>query len=189
MSSAIAVLEKLLNDESVNNKEHLLETASPHILNAEQRFEQSFDTIVREISTIWGDPEFNSQIKKGDDELLPAPGEEEEAPEGEQPQEAAERKERNLSTVVPAWSRGTARSGGQIKALRLAHWKRPDGLMYIVLRTELDPKKNDRPLYYDLILGARRRKQEVDRGSERLRQTEENWKSQVVQALNWLRGR
>src|SRR5580658_7550802 len=147
MSSAIAVLEKLLGDETVASKEHLMETASPHISNAQQRFEQSFDNLVREISTIWGDPEFNSQITKGDDELLPAPSEE--PAEGEQA-EPVERKERNLSTVVPAWSRGTARSGGTPKALRLAHWKRPDGLMYVVLRTEIDAKK-DRPLYFDLV--------------------------------------
>jgi hypothetical protein len=182
MSSAIAILEKLLADETVTAKEHLLETASPHISNAQQRFEQTFDSIVRDISTIWGDPEFNSSIKKGEDELLPAPGEESEQPEN------GEKKERNLSTVVPPWCKGAPRSGGTPVALRLAHWKKPDGLMYVVLRTEIDPKK-DRPLYYDLVLGARRRKQEVDRGTEKLRQSKEDWKSHVVSALNWLRGR
>ena len=180
MSSAIVILEKLLHDDTVTSKEHLLETASRHVDNAQQRFETTFDGMVHEISAIWGEPEFNSQIRK---EPIQMPNPE---PQSESEQKTSIRKP--LGTVVPHWCSGTARSGGTPKALRLAHWKKPDGLMYIVLRTEIDAKK-DVPLYYDLVLGARRRKQDVDRHTERLRQQKESWVNHVVNAFHWLLGR
>lgn len=183
MSSAIAILEKLLEDETVSFKEHVLETASTHVSNVQQRFESSFDSYVRDISAIWGEPEFNSQIRKEPNEPPPEPSAEEE------PSDNGEHKKKPLSTVVPNWCKGTARNGGEPKALRLAHWKKPDGLMYIVLRTEVDPKKNDRPIYYDLVLGARRRKQEVDKGTVKLRQTKEHWMAGVVGIINYWFGR
>jgi len=184
MSSSIAILEKLLEDDTVTFKEHLLETASRHVDNAEQRFENTFDGIVRDISAIWGAPEFNSQIRKEPNQL-PDP----EPPAADSP-DSPEKKapKKPLSTVVPSWCQGTARSGGKPKALRLAHWKKPDGLLYVVLRTEIDAKK-DIPLYYDLILGARRRKQEVDQTTEKLRHQKETWFHHVVTAFNWLLGR
>jgi hypothetical protein len=184
MSSAIAILEKLLEDDTVTFKEHLLETASRHVDNAQQRFENTFDGIVRDISTIWGAPEFNSHIRKEPNQM-PDP----EPPPADSQDSTQEKKPKKpLSTVVPSWCQGTARSGGTPKALRMAHWKKPDGLVYIVLRTEIDAKK-DIPLYYDLILGARRRKQEVGQHTENLRHQKENWMQHVVTAFNWLLGR
>ena len=172
MNSAVAILEKLLDDKTVNYKEHVLETASRHVSDAESRFEKKFDDVVHEISAIWGEPEFNSQIRKEPEaqEIQPTA-------EGEQPKKA-------LGTVVPQWCQGAPRNGGRPKPLRLAHWKNSDGVLYVVLRTELDQVK-DLPLYYDLILGARRRKPEMDRTTVKLRQTEKTWQAHVVEFFNW----
>lgn len=172
MTSVVAILEKLLDDKTVTFKEHVLETASRHVSDAQTRFEQKFDALVREIGTIWGEPEFNSQIRQEPDVA----------------QTSSDEQKKPLSTVVPPWCQGTPRNGGRTKALRLAHWKNSDGIMYVVLRTELDLEK-DRPLYYDLILGARRRKPEMDKNTVKLRQTEKTWQAYVVDFFNWLRGR
>jgi hypothetical protein len=172
MSSLVAILEKLISDESVPFKEHILETASRHVTDAEKRFDDKFDNLVREISTVMGEPEFNSHIRK---EVTEAPG-----PTGEQ--------KKSLPTVVPPWCQGTARSGGVPKPLRFAHWKKPEGVLYVILRTEIEPAK-ERPLYYDLVLGARRRKPDVDKTTEKLRRQEETLMSKFVAFLRyWIRG-
>lgn len=177
MPGAIAVLEKLLDDPETQVKEHVLETASPHIANAQARFEERFDSIVNEISTIWGEPSFNSHLNwEGHPSVTDRDSQEEQTDS------------KRLSTVVPKWCVGTARSGGQPKTLRMASWSKPDSLKYVCMRTEIDPRK-DRPLYYDIVLGAKRKNQEVSRGSEKLRHTKEHWMSNVVSALNWFRGR
>jgi hypothetical protein len=169
--SSVVILEKLLADDTVKSKEHVIETASRHASDVDKRFEGSFDTIVREITAAWGEPEFNSHIRK----------------ESKEQTESGEEK-KNLGTIVPPWCQGAPRNGGIPKALRLAHWRRPEGVSYIVLRTEMD-KEKDRPLYYDLVLGARRRKPEVERSTAQLRQTKDPWQARVVGILNWLRGR
>ncbi len=175
MNSAIAILEKLITDPSVTSKEHVLETASRHSSDAQGRFEQSFERVVSEISAIWGNPEFNSQIRK--------------EAEGTDPQQSSGGElKRVLGTVVPPWCQGSPRHGGKPKALRLAHWKKPEGVLYIVLRTELDGEK-EIPLYYDLVLGARRRKPEVDRSTAQLRQSKESWFKHLIAFFDWFRGR
>jgi hypothetical protein len=170
MTSAIALLEKLLEDDTVSFKEHVIESSSRHV--EQERCEQSFNNVVREITAIWNEPEFNSQIRKQSEEKLTASGE----------------YKKVLATVVPPWCQGMPKHGGIPKALRLAHWKRPEGILYVVLRTEIDAEKN-RPLYYDLVLGARRRSPDVGRTTVKLRQTKKTWMAHVVEFFHWLFGR
>jgi hypothetical protein len=57
---------------------------------------------------------------------------------------------------MPSWVMGgKAAADSTSKVLRLSYWKREAGISYVILRMELDSK--DRPKYYDLVLGARRR--------------------------------
>lgn len=56
---------------------------------------------------------------------------------------------------MPAWVTGSKVQDSSQKVLRISYWKRENGISYVILRTELDSK--DRPKYYDLVLGARRR--------------------------------
>lgn len=189
MSSAIPILEHLLDEASVNSKEHVIETASRHVSNVESRLSENFDSLVHEISTIWGAPQFNSTVPGSEHE-----DEEEEDIEEQSTSDAggagkqdASRKKKKLRNVVPPWSNGTSRSGGQCKALRLSYWKRPDQIGYVVLRVEIDTKKN-MPLSYDLILGARRRGAEPGRNVAKFKQVEgqRHWFSPV---MKWLTGR
>lgn len=170
MSSPIAIFERLLNDEATNFKEHVLETASPSIANVRERLEQSFEKIVCEISTIWGDPSYAGRIQGKEEKV---------EPEGSP---AAQRKK--LTNVIPPWCKGTARSGGEPLALRITYWKRPDNISYIVLRTEVDSQRNNKPLHYDVVLGSRRRNQEPGRESARLRQSREH---PAIQLMTFLR--
>jgi hypothetical protein len=56
---------------------------------------------------------------------------------------------------MPSWITGSRQAEIASKVLRLSYWKREQGVSYIILRMELDAK--DRPTYYDLVLGGRRR--------------------------------
>lgn len=56
---------------------------------------------------------------------------------------------------MPSWVTGGKANDSSQKVLRLSYWKREIGISYVILRIELDSK--DRPKYYDLVLGARRR--------------------------------
>lgn len=168
MSSAIAILEHLLDEGTVTQKEHVIETNSPRISNVDNRMHQSFDNMVRDISTIWGEPQFNNRITG----------------------EATDKH----NNVVPTWSKGTARNGGDVKTMRLSYWKRPELTCYIAYRIELDTSKEPpKPLYYDLILGARKRNAETSKGVKTLRSNEGNWVTKVMAGLNgvgkWLSGR
>lgn len=129
MANCVPIMDRLLEDPTVNSREHSLETASYHVSNVKEKFEGQFDQLVREISKDWGLPIFNASF--------------EETPEG---------KKNN----TPSWCVGTARDGGVPKTLRLAYWKREQKLNYLALRTEVDEEK-DRPLYYELVVGSRRR--------------------------------
>ena len=168
MSSAIAILEHLLDDESLNSKEHIIETASPKLSNVEGRLQQTFDTMVRDISTIWGDPQFNNRITSNEED--------------------------KVGNVVPTWSKGTARSGGEPMVLRLAYWKRPGLTCYVQLRTELDKTKDPAsPMFYDLVFGSRRRSPDKTQSVQNMKQVETNKMTELTKAANglvrWLSGR
>jgi hypothetical protein len=59
------------------------------------------------------------------------------------------------SNPMPSWVLGNKANDASLKILRLSYWKRDGGISYVILRMEVDSK--DRPKYYDLVLGARRR--------------------------------
>ncbi len=189
MTNAIAIIERLLGAESVQSNEHVIETASRHVSNVESRFSDSFDLLVREISSTWGLPQFNSTVPSTGDEV-----EEEEEDRDQQAttnggngseQAEGERKKRKLRNVVPPWSNGKSKSGGKCKALRLSYWKRANLIGYVVLRAEFDTVKNV-PITYDLILGARRRGQDSSRNIQHLKQAKGGW---FMPFINWLFGR
>lgn len=172
MSSTIAVFERLLDDDSVTAREHVLESASPHVAKVQDRLEQNFDSIVKEVSLIWGEPEFHGNV-----------------PEPEPPSEGDSEQKKARPNTIPAWCQGTARNGGASKALRVCYWKRPHATNYIVLRTEIDSKKN-RPIDYSIVLGARRRTGTVDvKAVAALRQQKNHWMSGLLTCVHRLLGR
>ncbi len=142
MSKTVTLMEALLKDPAVSVREHVVESASPHISNAKQTFEGKYETLVSEIGKEWGYPIFNSTF---DD------------PE-------------NPKAVAPAWSVGSPKDGGEAKTLKLSYWKRDNIINYILLRTEVDPQKNNRPLYYEIVIGGKRRISEGNVKVDGLRQ-------------------
>lgn len=109
MSGAVTILEKLLDDQSVSSKEHILDTASRHVSNVEDRFVKSYDSLVREITANWGLPQFNNTV---DDNTPDEPEEEEETPQEQQEStgglsqtESGIRKRKKLKNVVPPCER------------------------------------------------------------------------------------
>jgi hypothetical protein len=188
MTNAITIIERLLGASSVQSNEHVIETASRHVSNVERRFSESFDLLVKEISSVWGSPQFNSTVPGIDD---PAEEEEEESQEEQSTTaggtgDQGERKKKKLRNVVPPWSNGKSKTpGGKCKALRLAYWRRTTMVAYVVLRAEFDAEKNV-PITYDLILGARRRGQEQSKSFQQLKQTNKGWFRPFI---NWLFGK
>lgn len=191
MTNAITIIERLLGESSVQSNEHIIETASRHVSNVERRFSESFDLLVKEISGVWGSPQFNSTVP-GEDEPVEEEDEEEEKESAEEQATSqgsggsGERKKKKLRNVVPPWSNGKSKTpGGVCKALRLAYWRRTTMVAYVVLRAEFDKEKNV-PITYDLILGARRRGQEQSRSFQQLKQTNKGWFRPFI---NWLFGK
>lgn len=128
-SSTLTILDRLLDQaNSLESREHVLEQASYAVKDVQQRLLGKFESLVEEISQELGHPpEFNAST---------------ESQEGRNP--------------MPGWVMGGSKaSDATQKVLRLSYWKREQGISYVLLRTELDSK--DRPKYYDLVLGARRR--------------------------------
>jgi len=172
-SSAVSILDRLLDEESVSSKEHTLETASPRIANVQDRFSHTFDEIVKEISVSWGRPTFNNSVA-GD---TASNAEEMLAGEGDR---------KPLANVVPSWSNGKPKNGGECKAVRLCYWKRNDAINYVVFRIESE-KASSKPMNYELVLGARRRDREAQtRSMDKIRGQKEHWLTGV---LNFLLGR
>ena len=56
---------------------------------------------------------------------------------------------------VPKWVTSLRRGEVSTKVLRLCYWRREGGMSYVVMRIELDSR--DRPKYYDLVLGSRKK--------------------------------
>ena len=179
MSSALVILEHLLDDESIESKEHVIETISPRIANVQTRISDNFDELVQEISTKWGAAQYNNTIGS-DSDKEPAEPPAADGADGEGQETTSKRKA--VKRQVPPWSHGVATKGVDAKALRLSYWKRPNCLGYVVLRTELDDKKQ--PVNYALILGARRRTPDTGRSVDKLRQAQSiPWYTQI---FGWL---
>lgn len=129
MSKTCTLIDALLQDPAVSVREHVLENASCHVSNVKQNIEKQYENLVKEIGTEWGYPIFNSTFDDPD----------------------------NPKAIAPGWSVGSPKDGGDPKTLKLSYWKRENCINYIVLRTETDPKKNDKPLYYELVIGSKRK--------------------------------
>ena len=89
----------------------------------------AIDDLVREVSDQWGAPEFNARTDSEDEEEKKHP--------------------------IPSWVTGSRKGELSEKILRLSYWRREGNISYVLLRVELDSK--DRPNYYNLVLGARKR--------------------------------
>ncbi len=152
MTSAVAILERLLDNEATQ-KEHTLETFSPHLGDLQSRMNDTFDKLIGECNAVFGPADFNCAPTVGD----------------------------KVKTTLPSWSAGAPKQGGSLQTVRLSYWKRPDSLYYIALRTEIHPQK-DKPMYYDLLLGAKRRKEELRESvkMDKLRNTKPHWISKVL---------
>jgi hypothetical protein len=151
MNSAVAIFERLLSGDD-QQKEHVLETASPHLSDAQGKLFAQVDKMVGEIGAVFGAPDFSA---------TPTP-------------------EDKVKTSLPSWSVGTPKNGGTVQTLRLVYWKRPESTFYIVVRTETHPQK-DKKMYYDLVLGAKRRNPEAALPKvDRLRNTKEHWLNKVL---------
>lgn len=125
--SVVALMERMLDVGTiVPVKEHVLESASRHVADVEDKFNEQYDKLVREATIAWGKPEFNNDMSHV-----------------------------RLKNVMPSWSDGIARNGGESRAQRLCYWRKDGIIKYIVLRTEVNDK--DTPIYYDLVIGARRK--------------------------------
>lgn len=184
MSDPVTIIERLLAENNVQANEHVIETASRHVSNVETRFAEAFDAKVKQITNVWGGPQFNSTVPGLDDE----PEEEEESYDEQATSSGGtgEGKKRKLRNVVPPWANGKSKTpGGKCKALRLAYWRRSNLVGYVVLRAEYDTEKNV-PITYDLSLGARRRGQEASRSIQHLKQTNQGWFRPFI---NWLFGK
>lgn len=142
MSKTVTLMEALLKDPSVSVREHVVESASPHVSNVKQTFEGKFESLVSEIGKEWGHPIFNSTFDDPD----------------------------NPKAVAPSWSVGNPKDGGEAKTLKLSYWKRDNIINYILLRTEVDPQKNNKPLYYEIVIGGKRRISEGNIRVDGLRQ-------------------
>jgi hypothetical protein len=158
MNSAVSIFERLLQDQAAQ-KEHILETFSPHLSDLENRMTDKFDNLVSECIVIYGNADFSSTPRPSD----------------------------KVKTSLPHWSLGSPRNGGTLQTLKLAYWKRPESINYLALRSEIHPTK-DKPMHFDLVLGARRRREDaLDSGKiDKLRNAKNHW---FRDFLGWLAGR
>lgn len=145
--SPATLMETLLEeaDQAGMVKEHTLEQAHYASQNVEQVMGDKFDQIVKDVETEWAlAPEQNILVQRDDGRKAP----------------------------LPKWLHDAANVAGSTKLIKVAFWKRGAGYSFIMLRTELDSK--DRPKYYNLVLGSRRRQSEGAR-VEKLRQERPWW--------------
>ena len=86
MTSAVAILERLL-DNDVAQKEHILETFSPHLGDLQARMNTTFDKLVGECSAVLGPADFDSAPTAMD----------------------------KVKTTLPTWSAGEPKMGAVLK--------------------------------------------------------------------------
>lgn len=125
-------------------KEHTLEQAHYASSNVESVMSQKFDALVQQVSADWGNPEQNIKTEREDGRKVP----------------------------MPKWLHDAANVAGSTKLVQVAFWKRGAGYCFVMVRIELDSK--DRPNYYNLVLGSRRRQTEGAR-VDKLRQKRPWW--------------
>lgn len=128
MSAFITILDRLLEQSSTTeSKEHVLEQASYAVDNVQQRLLTKFEEIVADVVGAIGQPEFNASTEVQEGSRNP----------------------------MPSWVIGSKGADASKKVVRLCYWRRDGGISFLLMRIELDSR--DRPTYYDLVLGGRRR--------------------------------
>jgi hypothetical protein len=157
MSSTLTILDRLLDQAGISeSKEHVLEQASYAVSDVQKRLLEKFEQVVTELSDELGQPEFNASTEVQEGGKNPMPG----------------------------WVMGGKAADASQKVLRLSYWKRETGISYVILRTELDAK--DRPKYYDLVLGARRRSNKGEKVQiGRLRNTDTSFVGWIKRILTF----
>ena len=131
-------------DQAGMVKEHTLDQAHYASSNVEEVMSKKFDDLVTQINAEWGTPDQNIVCQREDGRKAP----------------------------LPKWLHDAANVAGSTKLVKVAFWKRGNGYSFVMLRIDLDSK--DRPNYYNLVLGSRRRQTEGAR-VEKLRQKRPWW--------------
>jgi hypothetical protein len=125
--STLTLLDKLLDQASTTESKEHV-LEQMHYAMDQSRLFTRFEELVGEISGTLGSPEFNANTDAGEGKKNP----------------------------MPAWVMGGKQAkDSTVKVMRLSYWKRDGGISYLLLRQELDHK--DRPKYFDLVLGGRKR--------------------------------
>ncbi|MBY0357233.1 MAG: hypothetical protein K2W82_04460 [Candidatus Obscuribacterales bacterium] len=127
--TATTLLDHLLeqSDQSGSCQEHILEQCHYASQNVEQVMGEKFNQLVAEIENDLGNPQQNLQVFQEDGKKVP----------------------------LPKWLQEALNVAGASRLLKVAYWKRETGYSYIMLKIDLDSR--DRPNYYNLVLGSRRR--------------------------------
>lgn len=127
-------------------KEHTLEQAHYASLNVEQVLGDKFDALVRQITEEWHvPPDQNVLLQREDGRKAP----------------------------LPKWLHEAANEAASKKLYKVAYWKREGGYCFLMMRADLDSK--DRPNYFNLVLGSRRRVSEGARTIGNLRRERPWW--------------
>lgn len=116
-------------DKAGVSREHVMEQAHYASLNVEQVTNDKFDALVNQVAGEWGPPEQNITMVRNDGKRSP----------------------------LPKWlhEANAADRAGANRLLRVAYWRREAGYSYVMIKVEVDSK--DRPNYYNIVLGSRRR--------------------------------
>jgi hypothetical protein len=125
-------MERLLGEDSAeSNKEHVIESASRHVTNILEKFDPQYDSMVAELTSAWGAPQFNHR-----------------------PEDTNE----NSRIMFPSWSSGTGPHRGKTQALRLCYWKNEKSTRYVMVRGESDDLDKEKLIYFALVLGVRKKR-------------------------------
>lgn len=146
MTSPTILMDRLLQEaeKAGSNREHMLEQVHYASLNVQEVMSQKFDKLIDEVQVDWGTPDQNLQVMRDDNKKVP----------------------------LPKWLHETTNIASATKLIKVAYWKREAGFSYVALRVDMDSK--DRPNYYNLVLGSRRR-QSTGVRVEKLRQKRPWW--------------
>lgn len=128
----LPIMERMVGAISTeSNKEHVIESASRHVTNVMERFDQQYKSMVTELTTAWGLPQFNHHFEETNNDSR---------------------------ILFPSWSTGTGPNGGKTRALRLCYWKTDNDIRYVMVRAESDDLDEDKLIYFALILGVRKKR-------------------------------
>jgi hypothetical protein len=125
----VTLMDKLLleADQAGMSREHVLEQSHYASHNVEEVMAKRFTEVVAQVEAEIGAPEQTIQVDREDGKHVP----------------------------IPQWLQETVKKSSAVKMRRVAFWKRGEGYSYVALKVELDSK--DRPNYYNLVLGSRRK--------------------------------